>query len=117
MIDREDLRTAARQLFADVGERPPGPRYQITLAAVEDYSRRWVENQGAGRFTTTDADIRVDADGWPLAVGHTVHTFVFNSLLIDRRHADRLGITADIEAGQYPGVELFDPRNPKGADR
>lgn len=116
MTDREDLRAAARELFADVGERPPGPRYEITLAAVEDYSRRWVENRGAGRFTTTDADIRVDRDGRPLAVGHTVHTFQFNSLLLDRRHADRLGITAAIEAGDYPGVEVFDPYTTKDND-
>lgn len=114
MMDREDLRAAARELFADVGERPPGPRYEMTLADVEDYSRRWVENRGAGRFTTTDADIRVDGDGRPLMVGHTVHTFVFNSLLLDRAHADRLGIAAAIEAGEYPGVELFDPYSRKG---
>ncbi len=117
VTDRDDLRAAVRELFADVGERPPGPRYEMTLAAVEDYSRRWVENLGAGRFTTTDADIRVDADGRPSAVGHTVHTFQFNSLLMDRHHTDRLGITAAVEAGEYPGVEVFDPYNTKGNDR
>lgn len=117
MTDRDDLRAAARELFADVGERPPGPRYEITLAAVEDYSRRWVENLGAGRFTTTDADIVVDADGRPLMVGRSVHTFQFNSLLLDRAHADRLGIAAAIEAGEYPGVEVFDPYNTKGDNR
>lgn len=106
-MENEDLRAAVRELFGDIGRRPPGPRYEMTLEAVEDYSRRWVANLGAGRFTSVDADIVTDADGAPMAVGHTVHTFVFNSLLLDRRHADRLGITAAIEAGQYPGVEIF----------
>jgi hypothetical protein len=101
-------------LFADVGKRPPGPRHEITLADVEDYSLRWVANRGAGRFTTTDMDIVTDADGRPLAVGRSVETFVFNSLLLDRAHADRLGIAAAIEAGDYPGVELFDPLTTKG---
>lgn len=117
MTDRDDLRAAARELFADVGERPPGPRYEIKLADIEDYSQRWVANRDAGRFTTTDADIVTDADGRPLMVSRSVHTFVFNSFLIDRRHTDRLGITAAIEAGEYPGVEVFDPRNPKGDNR
>jgi hypothetical protein len=117
LTDREDLRAAARELFADVGERPPGPRYEITLAAVEDYSRRWVENRGAGRFTTTDVDIITDADGRPLAVSQSVETFRFNSLVLDRAHADRLGIAAAIEAGQYPGVRIFDPYDTKGTKR
>ncbi|MHA7652956.1 hypothetical protein ACX9NE_25335 [Mycobacterium sp. ML4] len=117
MIEREDLWAAARELFAGVGKRPPGPRYEMTLADVEDYSRRWVENRGAGRFTTTDVDIVTDADGRPLAVGRSVETFVFNSLLLDQAHADRLGITAAIEAGEYPGVEVFDPYNTKGDNR
>ncbi|OBC12613.1 hypothetical protein A5784_32820 [Mycobacterium sp. 852013-50091_SCH5140682] len=111
------MRAAARALFADVGERPAGPRYEITLADVEDYSQRWVANREAGRFTTTDADIVTDADGRPLMVSRSVQTFVFNSFLIDRRHTDRLGITAAIEAGQYPGVELFDPYNTKETNR
>jgi hypothetical protein len=114
MMDRDDLRAAIRDLFGDVGERPAGPRYEMTVEAVEDYSRRWVANLGAGRFTKTDADIVTDADGRPMAVGRSVETFVFNSLLVDRRHADRLGITAAIEAGEYPGVEVFDPYNTKG---
>ena len=78
------------------------------------YSLRWVENLGAGRFTTTDADIVTDADGWPLMVGRSVHTFQFNSLLLDRAHADRLGIAAAVEAGEYPGVEVFDPVQHEG---
>lgn len=114
MIDREDLRAAVRQLFGDVGDRPPGPRYEMTVADVEDYSLRWVENQGAGRFTTTDIDVVTDADGRPLAVGRSVETFVFNSLVLDRAHAARLGIAAAIEAGKYPGVDLFDPLTTKG---
>jgi hypothetical protein len=114
LTDRDDLRAAAKELFGDVGKRPPGPRYEMTLADVETYSQRWAENLGAGRFTTTDADIVTDADGWPLMVGRSVHTFQFNSLLLDRAHADRLGITAAIEAGEYPGVEVFDPYNTKG---
>ncbi|PND58121.1 hypothetical protein CRM90_09015 [Mycobacterium sp. ENV421] len=101
-------------MFGDVGKRPPGPRYEMTLADVEDYSLRWVENLGAGRFTTSEADIITDADGSPLAVTRSVETFIFNSLLLDRAHADRLGITAAIEAGEYPGVELFDPYDTKG---
>lgn len=109
MMERDDLRAAVRELFGDVGKRPPGPRYELTLADVEDYSRRYVENRGAGRFTSTDVDIVSDADGVPSMVGHTVHTFQFNSLLVDRRHADRLGITAAVEAGEYPGVEVSDP--------
>lgn len=116
-MDRDDLRAAIRDLFGDVGERPPGPRYEMTLEAVEDYSRRWVANRGAGRFTTTDVDIVTDADGRPLAVGRSVETFVFNSLVVDRAHADRLGIAAAIDAGEYPGVELFDPYDTKGNDR
>lgn len=117
MMDRDDLRAAVRELFGGVGERPPGPRYEITLADVEDYSRRWAQNRGAGRFTTTDVDIVTDADGRPLAVGRSVETFVFNSLVVDRAHADRLGIAAAIDAGEYPGVELFDPYDTKGNDR
>lgn len=117
MTDREDLRAAARELFADVGERPPGPRHEVTVADVEDYSRRWVENRGAGRFTTTDVDIVTDADGRPLAVSRSVETFRFSSLVLDRAHADRLGIAAAIDAGEYPGVRIFDPHNPKGNDR
>lgn len=113
-MDRDDLRAAVRDLFGDVGERPPGPRYEMTVEAVEDYSRRWIENLGAGRFTSIDVDIVTDADGAPMAVGRSIETFQFNSLLVDRAHADRLGITAAIEAGQYPGVEVFDPYNTKG---
>ena len=59
-----------------------------------------MENLGAGRFTTTDANIVTDADGWPLMVSRSVHTFQFNSLLLDRAHADRLGIAAAVEAGK-----------------
>lgn len=117
MTDRDDLRAAARQLFADVGERPPGPRHQITVADVEDYSSRWAQNREAGRFTTIDVDIVTDADGRPLAVSQSVETFRFNSLAIDRTHADRLGVAAAIEAGAYPGVRIFDPHNTKGNDR
>lgn len=111
---REELRAAARELFAGVGERPPGPRHELTLADVEDYSRRWAQNREAGRFTTTDVDIVTDADGRPLAVSQSVETFKFNSLVIDRTHADRLGITAAIEAGEYPGVRIFDPYAERG---
>lgn len=114
MMDRDDLRAAVRELFGNVGERPPGPRYELTLAAVEDYSLRWIANRGAGRFTTTDVDIVTDADGAPLAVGRSVETFVFNSLVVDRAHADRLGIAEAIAAGAYPGVEIFDPYAERG---
>lgn len=114
MMDRDDLRAAIRDLFGDVGTRPPGPRYQMTLGDVEDYSQRWQANLGAGRFTTIDVDIVTDADGVPLAVGRSVETFQFNSLLVDRAHAERLGIADAIEAGAYPGVELFDPHADRG---
>lgn len=108
MMDRDDLRAAIRDLFGGVGKRPPGPRYELALADVEDYSRRWQANLGAGRFTSIDVDIVSDADGVPMAVGRSVETFQFNSLLVDRRHADRLGIAEAIAAGDYPGVELLD---------
>lgn len=109
-MDREDLRAAVRELFGDIGSRPQGrPRYELTLADVEDYSRRWQANLGAGRFTSIDVDIVSDADGVPMAVGRSVETFQFNSLLVDRRHADRLGIAEAIAAGDYPGVDLLDP--------
>ena len=62
----------------------------MTLGDVEDYSRRWQANLGAGRFTSIDVDIVTDADGAPMAVGRSVETFQFNSLLVDRRHAERL---------------------------
>lgn len=117
MMERDDLRAAVRELFGDVGKRPPGPRYEMTLADVEDYSRRWVENRGAGRFTSTDADVVTDADGVPSMVGRSVETYQFNDLLLARAHADRLGIAAAIEAGEYPGVEVFDPYNTKGDNR
>ncbi|MGP4054287.1 DUF7213 family protein [Mycobacterium sp. 4D054] len=117
LTDKDDLRAAARELFAGVGERPPGPRHELTLADVEDYSRRWAQNREAGRFTTTDADIVVDADGRPLAVSRSVHLFRFNWLAIDQAHADRLGIAAAIAAGDYPGVRIFDPYDTKGNDR
>lgn len=117
MMDRDDLRAAVRDLFGGVGKRPPGPRYELTLADVEDYSQRWQANLGAGRFTSIDADVVTDADGVPMAVGRSVETFVFNHLLVDRRHADRLGIAEAIAAGEYPGVELFDPYDTKGYDR
>ncbi|WP_163723152.1 hypothetical protein [Mycolicibacterium psychrotolerans] len=86
----------------------------MTLAAVEDYSQRWVKNLGAGRFTSIDVDFVTDADGRPLMVGRSVQTFQFNSLLLDRAHADRIGIAAAVEAGEYPGVELFDPYAGRG---
>lgn len=107
MMDRDDLRAAIKDLFGDVGERPPGPRYQMTLEAVKDYSRRWQANLGAGRFTSIDVDIVTDADGVPMAVGRSVETVQFNSLLVDRAHAERLGIAEAIDAGEYPGVEVF----------
>ena len=113
MTNHDDLRAAAREVFADVGERPPGPRHQITIAEVEDYSRRWAENRDAGRFHTTDADIVEDSDGRPLAVSRSTDVFTFSSLAIDQADADRLGITA----GQYPGIRIFDPRSTKENNR
>ena len=69
---------------------------------------------GAGRFTTTDADIVVDADGRPLAVGRRFTRSSSTVWCSTGRHADRLGITAAIEAGEYPGVEVFDPVQHEG---
>lgn len=113
MTERDDLRATAREVFADAGERPRGPRHELTLAEVEDYSRRWAENRDAGRFHTTDADIVEDSDGRPLAVSRSTDVFKFSSLAIDQADADRLGITA----GQYPGLRIFDPHNTKENDR
>lgn len=113
LTERDDLRAVAQEVFADVGERPPGPRHQITIADVEDYSRRWVENRDAGRFHTTDADIVEDSDGRPLAVSRSTDVFTFSSLAIDQADAHRLGITA----GQYPGIRIINPRNTKENDR
>lgn len=112
MTDREDLRAAARELFADVGERPPGPRRQITLADVEEYSRRYVANRR--REPKLEADIAASPDGTPLGVGPATYVFEFNSFAIDQADADRLGI----KPGQYPGITIFDPYNrEKGNDR
>ena len=33
LTDRDDLRAAARELFADVGKRPPGPRLRDDAGA------------------------------------------------------------------------------------
>lgn len=113
MTDREDLRAAARELFADVGERPPGPRHETTLAEVEAYSRRWVENREAGRCHTTEAEVGVDVDGIPSYVGRSMDVFTFSSLGISQADADRLGIVA----GQYPGVTIVRPYSEKDTDR
>ncbi|OBJ85544.1 hypothetical protein A9W97_19400 [Mycobacterium gordonae] len=106
-------------MFGGVGERPPGPRHEVTLAEVEDYSRRWQANREAGRCHTTEAAVDLDLDGVPIGVGPSMDVFVFSSLAIDRADTDRLGISAAIEAGEYPGVEVFDPynTNTKGSNR
>lgn len=113
MTEREDLRAAARELFADVGERPPGPRHEVTLAEVEEYSRRWQANREAGRCHTTEADVDLDVDGVPIGVGPSTDVFLFSSLAISQADADRLGV----EAGQYPGVTIVRPYSDRETNR
>lgn len=103
MTDRADLEAWRQALFSDVPERPSGPRHQITLAEVEEYSRRWQEN--CRRESDIEADIVTDPDGRPLAVGPAMHVFEFNSLAISGSDADRLGI----KASQFPGVTIVRP--------
>jgi hypothetical protein len=113
LTEREELRAAARELFGDVGERPPGPRHETTLAEVEDYSRRWQANQEAGRFHKTDAEVDLDVDGVPIGVGPSMDVFLFSSLAISQADADRLGI----ESGQYPGVTIVRPYSDRETNR
>lgn len=103
MTDRADLLAWRDALFSDVPERLPGPRRLITLAEVQDYSRRWEENRC--REPKVEFDVLTDPDGAPLAIGPAVHVFEFSWLAINQADADRLGI----EAGQYPGVTIVRP--------
>jgi len=103
LTDRADLLAWRDALLSDVGERPPGPRHQITLAEVQDYSRRWEENRR--REPKVEFDVVTDPDGAPLAIGPAAHVFEFSWLAIDEADADRLCITA----GQYPRVAIVRP--------
>ncbi len=113
MTDRDDLEAWRQALFGDVGERPPGPRHEITLAEVEDYSARWQANRKAGLCHTTEADVDLDLDGVPIGVGPSTYVFTFSSLAISQADADRLGI----ESGQYPGVTIVRPYSERDTTR
>ncbi|TDL01541.1 hypothetical protein EI067_00370 [Mycobacterium paragordonae] len=113
MTDRADLEAWRQALFSDAPERPPGPRHEVTLAEVEDYSRRWQVNRDAGRCHTTEADVDLDLDGVPIGVGPSTDVFLFSSLAISQADADRLGI----ESGQYPGVTIVRPYSEEDTNR
>lgn len=113
LTDRADLEAWRQALFSDVGDRPPGPRHQITLAEVQECSQRWQANREAGRCHTTEADVDLDVDGVPTGVGPSTDVFMFSSRAISQADADRLGI----EAGQYPGVTIVRPYSERDNNR